>query len=54
MVESKSGHFTNDFKAFSEKVAEFAPRCINRLAADSERQSASTATRTLFWKSDRL
>jgi hypothetical protein len=26
MVESKSGHFANDFKAHSEKIAKFDPR----------------------------
>jgi len=37
MVESKSGYFTNDFNAHSEKGAEFSPKGINRLADDSER-----------------
>jgi hypothetical protein len=36
MVESKSGHFTNDFKAHSEKLVETDPRRINWLVADSE------------------
>jgi len=36
MVESKSGHFTNDFKAHSEKSVEFSPKGINKLAGHSE------------------
>ena len=36
MVESKSGYFANDFKAYSEKDTKFVPRRINSLAADLE------------------
>jgi hypothetical protein len=36
MVESKSGHFTNDFNVHSEKSMGFSLKAINRLAADSE------------------
>jgi len=37
MVESKSGYFTNDFKAHSEKPQKLPPLSVNRLAGDSER-----------------
>jgi hypothetical protein len=36
MVESKSGYFTNDFNARSEKSVEFNRKGTNRLADDSE------------------
>jgi hypothetical protein len=38
MVESKSGYFTNDFNAHSEKSVGFSLKGINRLADDSERR----------------
>jgi hypothetical protein len=36
MVESKSGRTFNEINAHSEYSAEFGPKCINRLADDSE------------------
>ena len=36
MVESKSGHFANDFNAYSEKSVGFGLKGIKRLADDSE------------------
>jgi hypothetical protein len=36
MVESKSARTFNEINAHSEKSAEFSPKGINRLAADSE------------------
>jgi hypothetical protein len=36
MVESKSGYFTNDFKAHSDKAMEFVLNETNGLAAGSE------------------
>jgi hypothetical protein len=36
MVESKSGNFTNDFNAHSEKMIELASIWINKLAVGSE------------------
>jgi hypothetical protein len=41
MVESKSGYFTNDFKAHSEKSAEFGPKDINWLADGFRMDAAS-------------
>ena len=44
MVESKSARILNDFNGFSDGTADSAPRCINRLEAQSEYITPSRPT----------